>query len=379
MLTIALLAAACGKQQSDPNVGSEQGSVWDGSVATAFESGDGSENNPFQIKTPSQLAYLAQQVNAGSSYEGCHLEIVSDMDLAGRSWTPIGTERRRFIGNLDGKGHKILGLKVDSDVKYAGLFGYIRWAVIKNIVIPDAEIRMLSASGGILCGILCGIATNVSIYGCEVSGSVETKVNAGGLVGGVSYAEIRNCVSEVHVTGCNVGGLFSGVNDSTIEDCTVWNSKLTSTDREGAIGGAAGGLAAGIDRKSDFSRCRCEAEIWYGRYAGGLFGMLSHMARGSKVADCIAVGRILGPSTGGGFVGYVRYADNASFENCGFDGTLEGYKNLGAIIGMDDSGKLTFSGCWYDGTKTGGLPKVGKPKGGAADYSGISDTKPSGV
>lgn len=381
MLTIALLAAACGKQQSDPNVGSEQDSVWDGSVATAFESGDGSENNPFIIKTPSQLAFLAQQVNAGNSYEDCHFEIVSDMNLAGHNWTPIGTSYRcKFSGSLDGKGHKILGLKVDSDVKFAGLFGNVRgfvgfeMSVIKNIVIPDAEIRALSA----VCGILCGFATYASVSGCEVSGSVETKFGAGGLVGGASRVEIRDCVSEVHVTGLNVGGLSCGAEYSTIEDCAVRNSKLTSTDREGSVGGAAGGLAAGIDRKSDFSRCRCEVEIRCGRYAGGLFGMFALGATGSKVTDCIAVGSILDPSTGGGFVGYVHNG-NISFENCGFDGTLEGYKNLGTIIGTDDSGKLTFSGCWYDGTKTGVLPKVGKPKGGAADYSGISDTKPSGV
>lgn len=379
-LLLTLLAIACGKQDG-PEVGLERDSVWDGSVATAFESGDGSENNPFLIKTPSQLAYLAQQVNAGNSYEGCHFEIVSDMNLAGHNWTPIGTSyRNRFSGRLDGKGHKILGLKVDTDVKFAGLFGNVRGplgfevSVIKNIVIQDAEIHALSA----VCGILCGFATYASVSGCEVNGSVETKFGAGGLVGGASRVEIRDCVSEVHVTGLNVGGLCCGTEYSTIEDCAVRNSKLTSTDRGGSVGGSAGGLAAGIDRKSDFSRCRCEVEIRCSRYAGGLFGMLALGASGSKVTDCIAVGSINDPSTGGGFVGYVRNG-NISFENCGFDGTLGGYKNLGTIIGTDGSGKLTFSGCWYDGTKTGWLPKVGKPKDGAADYSGISDTKPSGV
>ena len=380
MTVVAMFAAACGKQDG-PEVGLERDSVWDGSVATAFESGDGSENNPFLIKTPSQLAYLAQQVNAGNSYEGCHFEIVSDMNLAGHNWTPIGTSyRNKFSGSLDGKGHKILGLKVDTDVKFAGLFGNVRGplgfevSVIKNIVIQDAEIHALSA----VCGILCGFATYASVSGCEVNGSVETKFGAGGLVGGASRVEIRDCVSEVHVTGLNVGGLCCGTEYSTIEDCAVRNSKLTSTDRGGSVGGSAGGLAAGIDRKSDFSRCRCEVEIRCSRYAGGLFGMLALGASGSKVTDCIAVGSINDPSTGGGFVGYVRNG-NISFENCGFDGTLGGYKNLGTIIGTDGSGKLTFSGCWYDGTKTGWLPKVGKPKDGAADYSGISDTKPSGV
>lgn len=157
LAVLALLLVGCGKEQGS-DVGSGRDSVWDGSVATAFESGDGSESNPFQIKTPSQLAYLAQQVNGGNSYEGCYIEIAADMDLAGRSWTPIGTAPRRFTGNLDGKGHKILGLKVDADVDYAGLFGYIGhlrnprdngFNVVKNLVIPNAELHALSASSGI--------------------------------------------------------------------------------------------------------------------------------------------------------------------------------------------------------------------------------------
>lgn len=378
MLTIALLAAACGKQQSDPNVGSEQDSVWDGSVATAFESGDGSENNPFQIKTPSQQAYLAQQVNTGNSYEGCHLEIVSDMDLAGRSWTPIGTVLRRFSGNLDGKGHKILGLKVDSEVNYAGLFGYIGRLrdprgnganVVKNLVIPDAELHSPSA----ISGILCGAVMYASVSDCEVSGVVETKNGAGGLAGNVFNAEIWDCAIEVQVKSPSVGAICEVVQFSTIEGCTVRKSKVECIDNHGN----AGGLFASASGQNTISRCTCDAEVRLGRFAGGLIGYLNSSA--NKLTDCIAVCRILGPSSGGGFVGFASNGRDNSFENCGFEGRLEGFNNLGTIVGMDNSGELTFTGCWYDGTKTGGLPKVGAVNSEGTDYSGISDTKPSGV
>ena len=39
---------------------------WDGSIATAFAGGDGSANNPYQISNGAELAYLAQEVNAGN-------------------------------------------------------------------------------------------------------------------------------------------------------------------------------------------------------------------------------------------------------------------------------------------------------------------------
>ena len=40
-------------------------SAWDGSVATAFAGGDGTESNPYQIADGAQLAYLASEVNKG--------------------------------------------------------------------------------------------------------------------------------------------------------------------------------------------------------------------------------------------------------------------------------------------------------------------------
>ena len=42
--------------------------VWDGSVAESFDSGTGTEDDPYIIKTAEQLAYLAQYVNSGAMY-----------------------------------------------------------------------------------------------------------------------------------------------------------------------------------------------------------------------------------------------------------------------------------------------------------------------
>ncbi|MFR4038292.1 MAG: hypothetical protein ACLTZT_11210 [Butyricimonas faecalis] len=37
--------------------------VWDGSVATALAGGSGTKDDPYQIATGAQLAYLAQEIN----------------------------------------------------------------------------------------------------------------------------------------------------------------------------------------------------------------------------------------------------------------------------------------------------------------------------
>ena len=42
--------------------------AWKGEVATAFESGTGSANDPFIIKNGAQLAYMRDLVNAGKAF-----------------------------------------------------------------------------------------------------------------------------------------------------------------------------------------------------------------------------------------------------------------------------------------------------------------------
>ncbi len=49
--------------------------TWDGTIATAFAGGDGSEQSPYIIETAEQLAYLAESVNGGTSYAGKHIRL----------------------------------------------------------------------------------------------------------------------------------------------------------------------------------------------------------------------------------------------------------------------------------------------------------------
>ena len=46
---------------------------WDGTVATSYDGGDGTPENPYQIATPEQLALLAQQTNTGNGGDACYI------------------------------------------------------------------------------------------------------------------------------------------------------------------------------------------------------------------------------------------------------------------------------------------------------------------
>ena len=87
--------------------------IWDGSIASAFAGGTGTAENPYQIATGAQLAYLASSVNNGETYAGKNFVLTADIDLNKRPWTPIanafsdalfgGSDYRIFAGNLDGQ------------------------------------------------------------------------------------------------------------------------------------------------------------------------------------------------------------------------------------------------------------------------------------
>ncbi len=73
-------------------------------VLAAPATGDGSEENPYIISTADELKAFRDEVNAGDSYEGKHILLTADIDLAGSEasqWTPIGTaSNKAFKGEF---------------------------------------------------------------------------------------------------------------------------------------------------------------------------------------------------------------------------------------------------------------------------------------
>lgn len=93
----------------------EESSTWDGNIATAFDGGDGTADNPYQIATGAQLAYLAKFVNSDIKNDcaGEYFVLTADIDLNGQQWEAIGKGGRNsadFSGTFDGQYHKIINL-----------------------------------------------------------------------------------------------------------------------------------------------------------------------------------------------------------------------------------------------------------------------------
>ena len=171
-MRLALLALAALVWIAGPGGG---GAGADGTIASGFAGGTGTENDPWRIENAEQLAYLAQQVNNGTDYERQHFLLVSDLDLNGKEWTPIGTGGKSFWGGFDGGGHTITGMTITGDRDYVGLFGECRNFTTASSYIKSVTVKGANISGKSFVGAIAGVGANIS--DCY---SIETRFVRGG-------------------------------------------------------------------------------------------------------------------------------------------------------------------------------------------------------
>lgn len=93
----------------------------DGSIrASYFQSGDGSQAQPFEIAKPEQFYNLAWLQYLGKFNEAdenraiptTYFYLSADIDMTGYVLPPVGTEKYPFVGNFDGKGRTVTGLEI---------------------------------------------------------------------------------------------------------------------------------------------------------------------------------------------------------------------------------------------------------------------------
>lgn len=183
--------------------------LWDGTIATGLSVGEGTENKPYLISKGSELAYIAEQVNAGTTYEGVYFQLASDIDLNGREWTPIGNRTNSFRGIFNGSGYKIANANITitsstNEVVTYGFFGSIgggsSYATIKNIEFDGINVNLSvtrsiqNNSYGYKIGVVTGVMyknsqiTNVAVKNSNIthSGTISA-VYTTSIWGGTTY------------------------------------------------------------------------------------------------------------------------------------------------------------------------------------------------
>ena len=230
---------------------------WDG-VTVEQPAIDG---NTVYIATGEQLAYFANAINTGATFDNAqtraevkyayaNVVLTHDIDLNKKAWTPIGNQpysaEGQFRGTFDGQGHTIKGLKV-KQAKYAGLFATAHNSfTVKDLVIDDFELEGNHYAGAILAWGEGGVnITNcvvkngkVTVEPEEVDGKMDNGDKAGGLAGYIHRGVVKGCsVEDVTVKAYrDLGGLVGCANTAGTYEKNVVKNVEVIADQTGEYG-----------------------------------------------------------------------------------------------------------------------------------------------
>lgn len=194
------------------------------------------------IETPGQLATLLANAS------GLKAKLAEDLDMAGYT-VAVNPEHTRNL-ELDGQGHIVKNLVVESDATFNGMFPILVSSTVKNLVIDGIVVMPAAAraqiEGDYYAGALAGATYGtVNVEKVTVKGAKVAGVNkVGGLVGFVAenVLNVDGAVveaSEVSTLseadgGC-VGGLIGYVTpNATVKNSTVKNTKIVAINSAGA-------------------------------------------------------------------------------------------------------------------------------------------------
>lgn len=310
---------------------------WNG-ITTSQPHGKGTEDEPYQIGTAQEMAWLAYAVNNQMESEGYCAVLTADIDLGYCQWPVIGVlsgnGQRAYTGTFDGQGHTVSGLNITSlgGRQKLGLFGVAQDAVIEN----------LTVRGNI-------DLTGVRSYDSNMAGYIIGGLLGSGEGGGVT---IRSCVSQVDISvsfvndqkaqNSAVGGLvgrLSGSGSHEITNCRN-EGRIYTAFEPGAyyLGGSGGnggqgGIVGFIGASAQLERCVNTGTVYAGRAAG--------------------VGGIVGNAGDSGVTITLNQCANQGAVSNDTEGVLLRKGGTGGIIGLAPTGSVTVSSCYNTGAVAG--------------------------
>lgn len=314
-------------------------------IATAFESGTGTWNDPYVIATAGQLAYLAQRVNNEVSYADAYFVLANDIDVGGRGWTPIGLsgEKNFFAGNFNGKGHTVRNFTVrltdDNATVYGGLFGRVTHGTVKNLNVSGATVSIRGTSS--YAGAIVGMAGDAQIIACTVADDVT-----------VSYTGVETSAN------CVAGGVVGGaINASTVKYCVNRAGVLVAKPSPTVIAGGIVGLMGEATVESCINYGAISAGTATGQFnAGGIVGQMGFSGKAGIVSGCLNYGEIRSTQHGGGIVALIN-APMCELRDCyTCAGVLANPDWSGLGLGRWSSYIVTINNCHY-------LPQEFAPEG----------------
>ena len=258
--------------------------------------GSGTEADPYVITTEAGLNDLATNVSNGTVYNDTYFKLGASITVT--NWTPIGQKgsNNKFAGTFDGNGQTVTINNINSSLGsafggYAGFFGAVKGATIKNLTVDG------------------------TITGADVAG----------IVARMDGGTVANCVNRATVTGnrkaAGIVVITKGSGEATIQNCKNYGTIQSAGDR-------AGGIINLIELKTQVLNCTnsgsvtSEATATYG--AGGIVAWTNCAA--FTISGCVNTANVTAKGAAGGIVGGVGGDGNADRT-----GTISGCKNSAGV------------------------------------------------
>lgn len=323
--------------------------------------GKGTATDPYLISSAEELAWLAQEVNAGrgASYNAV---LCKNIDLKDEEWTPIGKNYSYvYKGTFDGGGYTISGLKINSTDQYQALFGYVKGGTIKNLTVAGSVTSSKQYTAGIVA-----YGNPVTVTNCtnEVSVTATEKGYAAGVVASASTnSEVMGCTNRSAIIGCGdyVGGIVgAGSGIKTISNCFNYGS-VANNGKPGGYAYCTGGIAGGVGSSSTVTRCGNTGVVTSTiKRTGGVVG-----GAAGTISACFNTGTVTGIYSVGGVAGGAN-AKDAKITDCYNTGAVicktpsatftdSNAKGVGGIIGDPSSARNTgivLTNCYNAGAVT---------------------------
>ena len=308
-----------------------------GVTGGTFTTGDGSSANPYLICNLTQYARLSNETALLTK----NFKLGADLNFTGQIVNIIGSNVTPFQADFNGDGYTLsqIALNIPSTrLNYFGVFGYLKNATIRNLIIDkltmsaattsyqhmggvagfatnstisgvqvtNLNARAPSRSGGII-----GYAVSTNLVNCGTTGSINGHAYASGLGGLIGRADTSNIFSSFSLinigvisnsqatyVGSKVGGLFGYLVNTQVRDVysqgSINFSNITNSQSSTGIGGLVGNLSGGSITNAYYAGVMKNI---LGTYVGGAIGLSDTTAITNVFWDQIISGQIT--SSGG--------------------------------------------------------------------------------
>ena len=293
--------------------------AWNVKPSKSFFKGNGSLSDPYIISSVEDFALMAaystDSTKRGRSYI-LETDIVINEGNAANwgtkppkyKWISLGDSSREASVYLDGNGHTISGLYVNSEKDYQGLFGKVR-GQIKNLKVVNSFIK-----GGNYVGAVAGKVrgSDGGVDNVFVEAIVEGQDYVGGVAGQSFYDDDGGAVSNAVFKGSVKGHSY--------------------------VGGIFGAGSADYSSSAYSSHCdNYGSVVGSGKYIGGIFGHFEIDVAEAGLNKLRNFGAVSGAEHVGGIGGELYINREIKF---GHDYEFSYLRNMGEVFGDSYVGGL---------------------------------------